>query len=291
MARCRRFCGCTTSPIRRIWRTRLAALPGLPRSRISRSCSRSTETFRRAGRGWKLSLTSGSLWAAASICLRNVLDRFLGSLYVDQQLLPIGGAHQPEKGDAGRMATQSGEPAADLKPKQGGTGGKFDAIRAMLETGALRLHVLPGGAPAGAALSGAESGGPVCVVRRRRRCGFLRCRRCRFPASEIQDAADREGRQPNAAVNFMGLERGRRERCRILIRNFCWSAFAPRTMDRASSSTYSTSGSSALFYRAWQKYRFYIAYERTGRDGRCDQREAAGPDRAGDQRADAPHGN
>ena len=101
------------------------------------------------------------------------------------------------------MATQSREPAADLKDQDG----KFDAIRAMLEREpysfrffqAVRLleRLYPERNPVGLFVSPASEA-----------VAFSSVPSLSFPASEIQELRMEKDGQPKLFVNFMGLSAG-----------------------------------------------------------------------------------
>ena len=161
------------------------------------------------------------------------------------------------------MATQSREPAADLKPKQGGNqDGKFDAIRAMLEREpysfrffqAVRLleRLYPERNPVGLFVSPASEA-----------VAFSSVPSLSFPASEIQELRIEKDGQATLRVNFMGLSAATgalpHPYTEYLLERI-------RAKDHGPGDFFDVFNRRiiALFYRAWQKYRFYIAYERTG---------------------------
>lgn len=84
-----------------------------------------------------------------------------------------------------------------------------------------------------------------------------------FPASEIQSYSAPEQRQDRLKVNFMGLN---------VVNGPMPTVYAAalrereRQKDRASLEFFDIFNHRlvSLFYRAWKKYRFYIAYESTG---------------------------
>ena len=167
------------------------------------------------------------------------------------------------------MATQSGQSAPDLSSERGSRRGseqtadpKFDAIREMLEREpysfqffqAVRLleRVYPERNPVGLFVTPSSE-----VVR------FSSVPTLSFPASEIQDMQTGKDGQPKLFVNFMGLSAAtgalphpytefllERIRAKDHTPGEFFDIFNTRII--------------ALFYRGWQKYRFYIAYERTG---------------------------
>ena len=84
-----------------------------------------------------------------------------------------------------------------------------------------------------------------------------------FPASEIQDLQRGEDGQPKLAVNFMGLSAA------VGVLPHAYTEFLmerARAKDRGPGDFFDIFNHRmvSLFYRGWQKYRFYIAYERTG---------------------------
>lgn len=84
-----------------------------------------------------------------------------------------------------------------------------------------------------------------------------------FPASEIQDLeTDKEG-QPHMSVNFMGLSAAVGALPHVYTEFLLERA---RAKDRSPAEFFDIFNHRiiSLFYRAWQKYRFYIAFERTG---------------------------
>src|SRR5882757_2378195 len=155
------------------------------------------------------------------------------------------------------MATQSGEQAPDLNVDL-----IFQPLREMLDRDphsvqffqAVRLleRLYPERRPVG--LFGPPSSE---VVR------FSSVPTLSFPASEIQDLQiDKDG-QVKLFVNFMGLSAA------IGALPHPYTEFLLeriRAKDHGPSDFFDLFNHRmiALFYRAWQKYRFYIAYERTG---------------------------
>jgi type VI secretion system protein ImpH len=84
-----------------------------------------------------------------------------------------------------------------------------------------------------------------------------------FPASEIQDLQTGDNSQPRMSVNFMGLSAA------VGVLPHAYTEFLlerARARDRAPGEFFDIFNHRmiSLFYRAWQKYRFYIAFERTG---------------------------
>lgn len=150
------------------------------------------------------------------------------------------------------MATQSGLQAADLR---------FEPIRELLEREpfsvqffqAVRLleRLYADRNPVGLFVTPASE-----VVR------FSSVPSLSFPASEISDL-EMDGVQPRARVNFMGL-------CAAVstlpdpYTEFLLERI--RAKDRAPGDFFDLFNHRiiSLFYRAWQKYRFYISFERTG---------------------------
>ena len=159
------------------------------------------------------------------------------------------------------MATQSREPAADLTPEPE-EGEKFAAIRAMLAREpfsfrffqAVRLleRLYPERNPVGLFVSPSSE-----VVR------FSSVPSLSFPASEIQDLQMGGDGQTKLHVNFMGLSAA------IGVLPDPYTEFLLeriRAKDRGPGDFFDIFNHRiiSLFYRGWQKYRFYIAYERTG---------------------------
>jgi type VI secretion system protein ImpH len=84
-----------------------------------------------------------------------------------------------------------------------------------------------------------------------------------FPASEIQDLQPNKDGQPHMFVNFMGLSAA------VGVMPHAYTEFLlerARAKDRSPADFFDIFNHRivSLFYRGWQKYRFYIAYERTG---------------------------
>lgn len=84
-----------------------------------------------------------------------------------------------------------------------------------------------------------------------------------FPASEIQDLQPGKDGRPMMQVNFMGLS------CAVGVLPHTYTEFLmerAKAKDRSPAEFFDIFNHRmiSLFYRAWQKYRFYIAYERTG---------------------------
>ncbi|MGH9584899.1 MAG: type VI secretion system baseplate subunit TssG, partial [Bryobacteraceae bacterium] len=161
------------------------------------------------------------------------------------------------------MATESRQSAVDLKIEaEPDVGPKFGPIRAMLEREpysfqffqAVRLleRLYPERKPVGLFVSPASE-----VVQ------FSSVPTLSFPASEIQDLRIEEGGQPKLFVNFMGL-------CAatgVLPHPYTeYLLERIRAKDHGPGEFFDIFNHRmiALFYRGWQKYRFYIAYERTG---------------------------
>lgn len=155
------------------------------------------------------------------------------------------------------MATQSGQPATDLS-----IGPKFERIRAMLEREpycvqffqAVRLleRLYPERNPVGLFVSPSSE-----VVQ------FSSVPSLSFPASEIQDLKIGKDGQPKLFVNFMGLSAATGALPHAYTEFLLERA---REKDRGPGDFFDIFNHRiiALFYRGWQKYRFYIAYERTG---------------------------
>ena len=163
------------------------------------------------------------------------------------------------------MATQSGQQTSDLNADPNSdrkVDSKFESMRAMLEREpycvqffqAVRLleRLYPERNPVGLFVSPSSE-----VVQ------FSSVPTLSFPASEIQDLQIGENGQPKLFVNFMGLCAAtgalphpytefllERVRAKDRVPGEFFDIFNHRII--------------ALFYRGWQKYRFYIAYERTG---------------------------
>ncbi|HZD47931.1 MAG TPA: type VI secretion system baseplate subunit TssG [Silvibacterium sp.] len=166
------------------------------------------------------------------------------------------------------MATQSRQQAADISPEPGSKiDPRFEPIRAMLEREpysvkffqAVRLleRLYPERNPVGLFVSPSSE-----VVQ------FSSVPTLSFPASEIQDLQFQDLKsgktgQPKLFVNFMGL-------CAATgVLPHPYTEFLlerVRAKDRGPGQFFDIFNHRiiALFYRGWQKYRFYIAYERTG---------------------------
>jgi type VI secretion system protein ImpH len=151
------------------------------------------------------------------------------------------------------MATESGIQAADLK---------FAAVREMLEKEpysiqffqAVRLmeRLYPERKPVGLFVSPSTE-----VVQ------FSSVPTLAFPASEIQDLEIGKDGRPRVAVNFMGLSAA------VGVLPHAYTEFLlerARNKDHAPAEFLDIFNHRmiSLFYRGWQKYRFYIAFERTG---------------------------
>jgi len=151
------------------------------------------------------------------------------------------------------MATQSGLPAVDLK---------FQALQALLDEEpysvqffqAVRLleRLHPERSPVGLFVTPSSE-----VVR------FKPVPTLSFPPSEIAGYHHGEGEQPELRVNFMGLSAAI---------GALPDPYTQFLLERARAKDHSPGDFFdifnhriiSLFYRGWQKYRFYIAYERTG---------------------------
>jgi type VI secretion system protein ImpH len=159
------------------------------------------------------------------------------------------------------MATKGGIQTADLNPDL-----KFDprfaAVREMLEKEpycvqffqAVRLleRLYPDLKPVGLFVSPSTE-----VVQ------FSSVPTLAFPASEIQDLQPGKDGRPHMFVNFMGLSAA------VGVLPHAYTEFLlerARAKDRSVADFFDVFNHRiiSLFYRGWQKYRFYIAYERTG---------------------------
>lgn len=156
------------------------------------------------------------------------------------------------------MATESGLQAADLKFEPS----RFDPIRKMLEAEpytvqffqAVRLleRLYPERNPVGLFVTPSSE-----VVR------FSSLPTLTFPASEIAALETPEEGQPVMQVNFMGL-------CAAV--GALPDPYTEFLLERAKAKDRGPRDFFdlfnhriiSLFYRGWQKYRFYVAYERTG---------------------------
>lgn len=159
------------------------------------------------------------------------------------------------------MATQSGQQASDLNSELS-SDLKFEPIRAMLTREpycfqffqAVRLleRLYPERNPVGLFVSPSSE-----VVQ------FSSVPTLSFPASEIQDLQMEKDGQPKLFVNFMGLSAA----TGVLPHTYTEFLLERiRVKDHAPGDFFDIFNHRiiALFYRGWQKYRFYIAYERTG---------------------------
>ncbi len=151
------------------------------------------------------------------------------------------------------MATQGGLQAADLK---------FEPIRELLEQEpcsvqffqAVRLleRLCPERNPVGLFVTPSSE-----VVR------FSSVPTLSFPASEIAGLEMADDRQPKMQVNFMGLCAAVGALPDPYVEFLLERA---RAKDRGPADFFDIFNHRiiSLFYRGWQKYRFYVAYERTG---------------------------
>ncbi|MGC2635854.1 MAG: type VI secretion system baseplate subunit TssG [Acidobacteriaceae bacterium] len=151
------------------------------------------------------------------------------------------------------MVTQGGLPATHLK---------FEPIRALLEQEpysvrffqAVRLleRLYPERNPVGLFVTPSSE-----VVR------FSSIPTLAFPASEVGGLAERDDGQPVLQVNFMGLCAATGALPDPYVEFLLERA---KAKDRGPAEFFDIFNHRiiSLFYRAWQKYRFYIAYERTG---------------------------
>lgn len=155
------------------------------------------------------------------------------------------------------MATEGGVQTADLK-----IDARFEQVRAMMEQEpfcfrffqAVRLleRLYPERNPVGLFVSPATE-----VVQ------FSSVPTLSFPASEIQDYQKSKDGPPKLLVNFMGLSAA------VGVLPHAYTEFLierARAKDRGPGEFFDLFNHRiiSLFYRGWQKYRFYIAYERTG---------------------------
>jgi type VI secretion system protein ImpH len=151
------------------------------------------------------------------------------------------------------MATPSGQQGSDLK---------FEAVRKMLENEPYRVHffqavrllerLYPERHPVGLFVTPDSE-----VVR------FSSVPTLSFPASEIQSFDRGDDGQSELAVNFMGLSAA------VGALPNAYTEFLlerARAKDHAAAEFFDLFNHRviSLFYRAWQKYRFYVAYERGG---------------------------
>ncbi len=166
------------------------------------------------------------------------------------------------------MATQSGIQTPHLNPDLS-LDARFALVRAMLEQDpycfqffqAVRLleRLYPERNPVGLFVS------PFTEV-----VQFSSVPTLSFPASEIQDYKPGGDGPPKLSVNFMGL-------CAAVgVLPHAYTEFLlerAKAKDRGPAEFFDIFNHRmiSLFYRGWQKYRFYIAYERTGAgDGLID---------------------
>lgn len=155
------------------------------------------------------------------------------------------------------MATQSGISSADLK-----TDPRFESVRQMLEQDpycirffqAVRLleRLYPKRNPVGLFVS------PLTEV-----VQFSSVPTLSFPASEIQNYQPGKDGPGKLSVNFMGLSAA------VGVLPHAYTEFLlerAKAKDRGPADFFDIFNHRliSLFYRGWQKYRFYIAYERTG---------------------------
>jgi len=155
------------------------------------------------------------------------------------------------------MATESRIQAADLEADA-----RFGAVREMLEQDpycfqffqAVRLleRLYPERKPVGLFVSPATE-----VVQ------FSSVPSLSFPASEIQDYKPGKDAPGKLSINFMGLSAA------VGVLPHAYTEFLlerAKAKDRGPADFFDLFNHRivSLFYRAWQKYRFYIAYERTG---------------------------
>jgi type VI secretion system protein ImpH len=163
------------------------------------------------------------------------------------------------------MATQSRQQAAGISTgssTEQKTDPRFESIRKMLEREpytvqffqAVRLleRLYPERNPVGLFVSPSSE-----VVQ------FSSVPTLSFPASEIHDLQPGRNGQPRLFVNFMGLSAA------VGALPHAYTEFLlerARAKDRGPGDFFDIFNHRiiALFYRGWQKYRFYIAYERTG---------------------------
>jgi type VI secretion system protein ImpH len=159
------------------------------------------------------------------------------------------------------MATQSGIPTAHLNPDLK-VDARFEPVRQMLEQDpycfrffqAVRLleRLYPERNPVGLFVS------PLTEV-----VQFSSVPTLSFPASEIQEYQLAKDGPPKLSVNFMGL-------CAAVgVLPHAYTEFLlerARAKDRGPAEFFDIFNHRmiSLFYRGWQKYRFYVAYERTG---------------------------
>jgi type VI secretion system protein ImpH len=155
------------------------------------------------------------------------------------------------------MATEGGVQTADLK-----SDARFDAVREMLEQDpycfrffqAVRLleRLYPDRNPVGLFVSPSTE-----VVQ------FSSFPTLSFPASEIQGYQKSKDGPSKLSVNFMGLSAA------VGVLPHAYTEFLmerAKAKDRGPAEFFDLFNHRliSLFYRGWQKYRFYIAYERTG---------------------------
>jgi type VI secretion system protein ImpH len=155
------------------------------------------------------------------------------------------------------MATEGGVQTADLK-----IDARFEAVREMMEQDpycfrffqAVRLleRLYPDRNPVGLFVS------PLTEV-----VQFSSHPTLSFPASEIQGYQPSKDGPPKLTVNFMGLSAA------VGVLPHAYTEFLMervKAKDRGPGEFFDLFNHRmiSLFYRGWQKYRFYIAYERTG---------------------------
>lgn len=163
------------------------------------------------------------------------------------------------------MATEGGVQTPDLSPDSNQsqqTDPRFAAVREMLEKEpysvrffqAVRLmeRLYPDRKPVG-----------LFVAPNQEVVQFSSFPSLAFPASEIQDLQMGKDGRPQMLVNFMGLS------CAVGVLPHAYTEYLlerHRAKDRSTTEFFDIFNHRmiSLFYRGWQKYRFYIAYERTG---------------------------
>lgn len=160
------------------------------------------------------------------------------------------------------MATQSREQAVDLNGGNPDAERIFQPLRELLERDpysvrffqAVRLleRIYPDRRPVGLFVSPNSE-----VVR------FSSAPTFAFPASEIQDFQRGKDGQLKLSVNFMGLSAAVGALPHVYTDFLLERA---RAKDHGPGDFFDLFNHRiiSLFYRAWQKYRFYVAYERTG---------------------------
>ena len=249
-------------------------------ARISRGWFPRTAFHSRAARGSSSISTRSSLWAAATYLFASVIEQFL-ALYVSlNSFTQLAATVRQGREVLQGMATPRRDriSCCERPPLCPALRPSSVAKSSGPACGTTRpLRLFPSRPAADAALRRSRAGGPVRAARSRRRA-LLRTQHSGL--SRQARSRDRlvEGEIPRIIVNFMGLTGPLRSAAVRLLR-LDHGAAAKQRRTLAEFFDLFNHRAISLFYQAWEKYRFPVAFERDGEDRVSNVPDVA--DRAG----------